>query len=44
MDIIIQRVIDSIVNDVRRSIEEDKENVGYINWGVHLEEVRSFRQ
>lgn len=44
MDIIIQRVIDSIVNDVRRSIEEDKEEVGYINWGVHLEEVRSFRQ
>lgn len=44
MDIIIQRVIDSIINDVRHSIEEDKDKLGYADWGVHLEEVRSFRR
>lgn len=44
MDRITQGIIDGITNDVKRSIELDKEEVGYINWGVHMDEVRSFRQ
>lgn len=31
--------------DIAASLTEaEKEEVGYINWSVHLEEVRSFRQ
>lgn len=44
MDTKTQDIIDCIINDVRRSSAEGKENVGYIDWDAHLEEVGSFGQ
>ena len=44
MDKTVQAIIDGIVNDVRSSIDDTNKEVRYINWALHLEEVRSFSQ